>query len=117
MDLLPPFAIAAANVELEPGELAADQVLDGQPRVRLRRLWTSADGCQEAGIWEITPGTVTDVEADEVFVVLSGDATVELADGRSLELSPGVAGTFPAGTRTTWRVHETLRKLYCITVG
>jgi uncharacterized cupin superfamily protein len=23
-------------------------------------------------IWQITPGTVTDVEADEVFVILAG---------------------------------------------
>jgi uncharacterized cupin superfamily protein len=68
MDLLPPFAIVAGDVELEPGELAADQILEGEPRVRLRPLWTSADGRQEAGLWEISPGTVTDTEADEVFI-------------------------------------------------
>jgi uncharacterized protein len=117
LDQLPPFALLATDVELEPGKLAADQVLDGQPRVCLRRLWASADGRQEAGLWEITPGVVTDVEADEVFVVLSGNATVEIADRPSLELGPGVAGAFRAGTRTTWRVYETLRKFYCVTAG
>jgi mannose-6-phosphate isomerase-like protein (cupin superfamily) len=30
----------------------------------------------------MTPGTMTDTEADELFVVLSGSATVEFADGR-----------------------------------
>ena len=113
----PPFALIAADVELEPGKLDPAQVLDGDPTVRLRALWTSADGRQEAGVWEITPGVVTDVEADEVFIVVSGEATVELDGGAPLELRPGVVGTFPAGARTTWRVRRTLRKVYSVTVG
>ena len=28
------------------------------------------------GVWEMTPGVATDVEEDEVFVVLSGSASI-----------------------------------------
>ena len=56
----------------------------------------------------------TDVEADEVFVVLSGRATVEVVDGPTLEIGPGDVGLLPAGARTTWTVHETLRKVYVV---
>jgi uncharacterized cupin superfamily protein len=48
-----------------------------------------------------------------VFVVLSGEATVDFADGTpSLELRAGSIGRLAAGARTTWTVRETLRKVY-----
>jgi hypothetical protein len=110
----PPFALAAAKVELEPGELAPDQVVSGTPEVRERELWAAADGSASAGVWEITPGVVTDVEAEEVFVVLSGRATIEIEGGPTLEVGPGDFGALRAGDRTVWRVHETLRKVYSV---
>lgn len=110
----PPFALAAADLELEPAELPAEQIVSGTPRVAERTLWTSPDGRVESGIWEITPGVSTDVEADEVFVVLAGRATVEVEGGPTLELGPGVVGTLRAGDRTRWTVHETLRKAYTV---
>ena len=61
----------------------------------------------------MTPGTATDVEADEVFVVLSGRATLTFeADGETIELGPGVVVRLREGERTTWTVHETIRKIY-----
>ena len=67
----------------------------------------------EVGLWEMTPGTATDVEADEVFVVLSGRATLTFeADGETVELGPGVVVRLRDGERTTWTVHETIRKIY-----
>ncbi|HET7800281.1 MAG TPA: cupin domain-containing protein, partial [Humibacillus xanthopallidus] len=66
----------------------------------------------EVGVWEMTPGTATDVEADEVFVVLSGRATLTFEDGETLELHPGVVVRLHEGERTTWAVHETIRKIY-----
>ena len=59
----------------------------------------------------------TDVEADEVFVVLSGRATVDVVGGPSLELRPGVVGFLDAGAETTWTIHETLRKVYVVPIG
>jgi len=55
-----------------------------------------------------------DVEADEAFVVLTGRATIEVEGGPTLEVGPGDLGLLPAGARTTWTVHETLRKVYVI---
>ena len=54
-----------------------------------------------------------DIEADEVFVVLSGSASVDFVDGSpSLRLGPGDVVRLAAATQTVWTVHETLRKVY-----
>jgi uncharacterized cupin superfamily protein len=114
----PPFALDAATLALEePESLPAEQVRDGAPTVAERALWTSPDGTVESGIWEITPGVSTDVEAAEVFLVVSGRAVVEIEGGPVLELAPGVVGSFAGGERTVWRVGETLRKLYTVSTA
>jgi uncharacterized protein len=112
-----PFAVAVAAPELEPGVLEPAQIVEGAPRVSERVLWASHDGRVIVGVWEITPGVVTDVEADEVFTVLHGRATVEVEDGPTLALGPGVIGALRAGDRTVWRVQETLRKTFQISVS
>ncbi len=85
-------------------------VVEGDPHAGSRALAAVAGA--EVGIWEMTPGTATDVEVDEVFVVLSGSATVEFEDGTVLELGPSSTVRLRAGDRTTWTVRETLRKVY-----
>jgi len=113
-----PFALDAATLELgEPQPLASEQVISGAPSVAERALWTSPDGTVESGIWEITAGVSTDVEAAEVFLVVSGRATVEIEHGPTLELQAGDVGSFAGGEHTVWRVHETLRKLYTVALG
>jgi len=114
----PPFALDAAALALEdPQPLPAGQVLEGEPATAERALWSSPDGTVESGIWEITAGVSTDVEAAEVFLVVGGRATVEVHDGPTLELEPGVVGSFAGGEHTVWRVHETLRKLYTVSTS
>ena len=66
------------------------------------------------GIWEHTAGVSRDVEVDEIFVVLRGRATIEVADGTILQVGPGDVGVLEAGAQTTWTVHEDLRKIYII---
>jgi hypothetical protein len=113
-----PFALDSATLELEePERMPAEQVLEGEPATAERALWTSPDGLVESGIWEITAGASTDVEAAEVFLVVSGRATVEIEGGPALELAAGVVGSFAGGERTVWRVRETLRKLYTVSLG
>jgi len=110
------FALAVDELILDPGELDPASVLAGSPAVAEATLWTSEDGRIIRGVWQITAGTVTDVEADELFVVVSGRATVEVEDGATLELAPGVMGVLARGARTTWTVHEPLRKVFQITL-
>jgi uncharacterized protein len=100
------------DLDLDPEELDRAQVVAGSPQVRSVVLDTSADGRVERGVWEITPGVVTDVEVDELFVVVSGRATIAVADGPTFDVGPGDAVVLTDGWRTTWTVHETLRKVY-----
>ncbi len=90
--------------------LEPNDQLEGQPRAGLRPL--AELGGTEIGIWELSAGVVRDIEVDEVFVVLAGDATVRFESGQSIELRPGVVVRLHAGDRTQWQVRSTLRKLY-----
>ncbi len=85
-------------------------MVSGEPRVGGADL--PAPPGLAAGVWEHSPGVSTDVEVDEVFVVLSGSATVEVDGGPTLQLGPGTVGVLPAGARTVWTVHATLRKVW-----
>ena len=110
------FALDVAELALDPGALDPSSIVEGSPEVREALLWASPDGRVLRGVWEITPGTVTDVEEDELFVVITGRATVEVEGGSTLELAPGVLGILDRGARTNWTVHETLRKVFQITM-
>jgi len=64
-------------------------------------------------VWEIEPSLSSDVEIDEVFVVLSGDATVQFDDDTpDLELGPGSVVHVRSGQKTRWIVRDTLRKIF-----
>jgi hypothetical protein len=114
---MPTLAVPAAEVILEPEDLDPSQIVSGDPRTSGAILSRSDDGRILRGVWECTPGVVTDVEQDELFVILEGRATVEVEGGSALELRPGVVGVLERGARTRWTVHETLRKVFQITLG
>ena len=102
---------SAAQAPLDMSPVAAAQVVAGSPSTGFAELG-NFNG-QEYGVWEMTPGSMTDVEADELFVVLSGAATVEFVDaGSVVSLAAGSVGRLTAGMRTVWTVTETLRKVY-----
>jgi uncharacterized cupin superfamily protein len=109
-----PLRLSVAGAVLSPDRLDPAQVVSGDPRTAGLVLdeQAGAERTVERGIWEITPGVVTDVEADEMFVVLSGRATIEIQDGPTLEVGPGDVAVLPEGAVTRWTVHETLRKVY-----
>lgn len=100
------------DAELEVVPLAEEQLLGADVEVRVLPLHEAPD--LEVGVWQHGVGGSRDVEADEVFVVLFGRATVEVEDGPVLEVGPGDVGLLAAGSRTTWTVHEPLRKVYVI---
>jgi uncharacterized cupin superfamily protein len=64
------------------------------------------------GVWEHSAGVSTDVEASEIFVVISGRGRVTCEQGGVIDLAPGVVGTLQAGARTRWEITEPLRKVW-----
>ena len=100
------------DLALALAPLPASAVLAGAPTTATAVLDDTGD--REIGIWEMTPGTATDTEADELFVVLSGRATIAFEDPSlpDLEIGPGSVVRLAEGMRTTWTVTETLRKVY-----
>ncbi|WP_349426269.1 cupin domain-containing protein [Microbacterium sp. LWS13-1.2] len=104
----PGIVTDAAALALALDSLPAEQVVEGSPRTGYIELTDAI------GVWEHTPGVSTDVETDEVFVVLSGSATVSFDDPalEPIELRAGAVVRLTAGMRTVWTVRETLRKVY-----
>lgn len=120
---LPAGAVTDASSLALPHEpVPADQLVAGAPTTGVADLdaddldagGSGTGSARTVGVWEMTPGTMRDVEADEVFVVLAGDATVEFDDSDlpPIELGPGAVVRLEAGMRTVWTVRETLRKVY-----
>ncbi len=107
--LSPGVLVQATTIALEHEPLPAEQVVAGAPTTGLAIL---VEGEPEIGVWEMTPGTSTDVEVDEVFVVLAGRATLVMPGVDPVELVPGSVVQLTAGMATSWTVHETLRKIY-----
>ena len=103
-------AASLTDAELVSAPLDPDQVLEGSPQVHEMDLYVSDD--LSVGLWQHSTGASRDVEADEIFVVLSGAATIQVQDGPTLTVGPGDVGFLPAGARTRWTVHQTLRKVY-----
>ena len=115
-DAMPPIRMTKAtdagiSRRRTSAALASELVVDGTPTTAHRKLTTLSD--LTIGVWEHTPGVSRDVEADEVFDVLAGDATVTFDDGSpAIDLYPGALGRLLAGQRTVWTVRDTLRKVY-----
>ncbi|GAA2961176.1 MULTISPECIES: cupin domain-containing protein [Microbacterium] len=108
-----PLDVAAVDVAVAP--VSNDLRLEGEPSTGF--LDVAVVGGAMVGIWEMTAGSMRDIETDEVFVVVSGEATVELIgeDGqvaRTIELRAGSLCRLEAGMVTRWRVPVPLRKVY-----
>ncbi|HXH36456.1 MAG TPA: cupin domain-containing protein [Plantibacter sp.] len=111
LPLGPESALIATRTMIPLEPVAPADVVSGAPEAGAQSI--TELGGTEIGIWEITPGVVTDTEVEEVFVVLSGTATVEFLDtGAVLALVPGSLARLPEGARTRWTVTSTLRKVY-----
>ncbi|QHC67738.1 DUF861 domain-containing protein [Rathayibacter sp. VKM Ac-2759] len=97
-------AVRIADVALEPFDAG-----EGAPATALQPLATL--GGLEIGVWEMAAGEARDIEAEEVFVVVSGRGRIEI-DDVVVPLEPGVIVRLAEGARTRWIVTETLRKVY-----
>lgn len=103
-------AVDALTLPLEDLPLEAGSTLAGTPTAGLATVATLAG--VDVGVWELTTGTVTDTEVDELFVVVAGAGSVTFAGGGTVDLRPGVLVRLHEGDRTTWVVTETLRKVW-----
>lgn len=107
----PNDVIRAGTQQIEHQPVPADQLIAGAPTTAAEAI--GRFGELEVGIWEMTPGVMSDTEAEELFIVLSGSATVEFSDGTApLKLGAGDVVRLAEGTQTVWTVTETLRKIY-----
>ena len=108
----PFLAAAAAATDLEDWGPLAEAT--GEPmQTTGKTLW--ADGDQEAGVWECTPGpSHWTLETNEAVYILSGRMTVTPDGGQPQDIGPGDAAVFPRGWRGNWQIHETIRKLYVL---
>lgn len=110
--LAPGTVTDAASSAAAFDPVPAEQVVAGAPSTRWTELHEASG--RSIGVWEMTPGAMSDIEADEVFVVLAGDATVTFDDPAlpAVQLRPGSIVRLTEGMRTVWTVRETLRKVY-----
>lgn len=103
-------AALAAPLTLEP--VPAHQIISGEPSTGSAAL--GVFNGQEFGVWEMSVGAMSDVETDELFIVIAGRASVELDSGERFELVSGSTFMLSEGDRTVWTVSETLRKIYVV---
>ena len=65
------------------------------------------------GIWEMPPGVAQFDDEEELFVVVSGSATLTFVrTGESIEIGPGSIVRLYDDQQTRWQVRETIRKVY-----
>lgn len=112
------LAVSGTGTDVELEAVDPADTVSGNPVQGIADL--GGIGGAELGIWELRGGTVTDTEVDELFIVLSGSASIELLDvpgepdaaGRVVEVAAGDVMRLVAGTRTRWTVDDHIRKVY-----
>lgn len=114
----PGSVVHARGASLSHEPVEGWQQVSGEPTTAALELGAFAG--TEFGLWEMSAGAMLDVEADEVFLVISGTATVEFIEPElpSIDLEPGSIVRLGEGMRTRWTVTGApLRKLYLVEGG
>lgn len=118
MTRLEPFQpVDVTALHVAGTHVSDDLRLEGEPSTGF--IDVAVVGGATVGIWEMTAGSMRDIEADEVFVVVSGEATVELIEedgqvAQTIELRAGSLCRLKTGMRTRWHVPTVLRKVYVV---
>jgi uncharacterized cupin superfamily protein len=103
---------ALANVELNPAPIDPAWIVEGTPQARSKEVARSADGSSAVMIWSCTPGVFTwRYKVDEALHVVSGEAFVTDGTGEIRRMAAGDVVFFPAGSVSTWRITEELKKV------
>jgi uncharacterized cupin superfamily protein len=107
VEVYPLADVLVTHEPADPGEVVA-----GTPTIGTTAITTLGDSGVEVGVWEMSTGSVRDVEIDEVFVVLDGAATISVEGAEPVAIKRGDVVRLTAGTVTVWDVTAPLRKLY-----
>lgn len=101
-----------ASVALEPAPIAPDWIVEGHPEAHAKELARSDDGTSVVVAWSCTAGRFHwHYSVDETVHVISGEVFITNDDGVERRLGPGEMAFFPAGSSSTWRVPQSVRKL------
>ncbi|PQZ85759.1 cupin [Arthrobacter sp. MYb227] len=108
-------ALNINRVPLIHEQVPADQL--ALPETTTGFVELGSIGGTDFGIWEMSTGSMYDVEAEEIFIVVAGSGTVVIDEFKghpphTATLSPGTIMRLSEGMKTTWTVTETLRKIY-----
>lgn len=108
-------SVDIAAVDLLHEAVPAEQDGGDAPSTGSLEFGTLAGAC--IGVWEMSAGTMRDIEAEELFVVTAGRGSVLIeafGDRKEnrVELFPGSLMRLSEGMKTTWTITETLRKVY-----
>ena len=107
-----PFLAAAHDAVLK--DLGPLPEATGEP-MQASGLTLWADGDQEAGVWECTPGpSYWKLDCHEFVHILSGRVSVTPDGGDPVEMGPGDTAVFPRGWTGNWQILETIRKVYVL---
>jgi uncharacterized cupin superfamily protein len=87
---------------------------DSDADVWAERLYANEGQNQFHGVWQAAPGIHANLPGQETVVILSGRATVTGEGGDSIEVAAGDLVFIDAGEVATWKVHETIRKVFVI---
>lgn len=108
-------ALSALALEIDLQPVAGPNFVAGKPLEGTAELGKIAGA--EVGVWELREGTVIDTEVDEIFIVLDGEAKIEILDDaqtvtETFTVTRGDVMRLVAGTKTRWTVSEFIRKVY-----
>ena len=114
------IAYSSINTSLwEPMPIEAHDLIEGDPVPKVH--WLKKNEKNEAtyltGLWLVQPATFRWLFfGNETFHVLEGCATITTDDGTSVCVKSGDIISFPMNTPSVWEVHETLKKMFVITM-
>lgn len=109
----PPIVISVpADAKLESAPIPQDWIIEGKPEARRALLSRSADGAAVTVVWETSKGKFRwYFNIDETVDIVDGEVFVTDERNQERRLGPGDVAYFPAGTWSTWRVPDHLRKI------
>ncbi len=115
---VPPLDVQQSHVfheDLSPADIAAESVVSGNPKARVKLISQTDDKEVTAVLWDCTAGSFKwHFRSGELVHILDGSVKVESSDHSTRQLKVGDVAYFPAGTDSIWHVEKYVKKLAII---